>query len=250
MANYDGVVAKMERAEQHLTDFEAVLGPWVQAKPISFVSQPLTNGDGEDLFAHIDPPMPQELDLILGDCIHNFRSVLDHLAMTLALDNGADPYDRSISFPIFDDETNYRSNGVRSIRTLTVAAQTFIEELQPFKHPVPAWMLTELQSLDNRDKHRSLITHDLAQVATFHDPEGVHIAYATAPKFEEGSLIATVTYDSGYSGLKGVQPFIPLAITVERSNRIGFIEIQPFLRDQLLPHIANDIVAEAMQQFP
>jgi hypothetical protein len=250
MPNYDGVNAKMKRAEQHLADFEAVLGPWVGAKPVSFVSRPLANGSGEELLVHIDPPMPQELDLILGDCIHNLRSVLDHLAMTLAIANGADPYDRSISFPVFDEETNYRANGVRSIRTLTTAAQAFIEEQQPFKRSTNAWMLTELQSLDNRDKHRSLIAHEPTQIAAFDDPAGVKTTYAAAPRIEEGALFATVTYEASYTGPRGVQPLVPLAVTVERSNRIGFIEVQPFLRDQLLPYIANNIVGEAMRQFP
>ena len=258
-ADYSGVDLKIERADEHLRAFESELRVYVEANPITLEAK--SDPDPSRERFHIGPrnPLPPRLSLILGDCIHNLRSALDHLVMALALDNGADPDDNSIQFPICTEAAFFHGGQTRSgktvgprgrnqVRALRPAAQAFIEGLQPYNRGSNAWMLTELGHLDNVDKHRQLIEHTVEASALFRQP-GVQVEWMLPMELEAGAHIATVVYPTGYTGVK-VQPFFTAGITVKRSNGIGFTEAQPFVREQVLPYIRRDIVDEARRLFP
>jgi hypothetical protein len=267
MTDYVSVRAKFSRAEEHLKELESELRSWINSKPVSLVSAspPKThaNGTSEDLNVKVSIPLPASLSTIAGDCVHNFRSVLDHLAMALAIDNGADPYDSTISFPVCDTIDRFHGQPVRgvrpavpprgtggyAIRALRPAEQAFIEGLQPYNGKRGSSDLAELQHLDNRDKHRLILEPRLETLVTFAPPPGVTYDYAAGLTLEDGAYFATVTYEPGYSGVK-VQPPLSAGICVERSNRHGFLEIQRFLRSDILPFIRDEMVREAERRFP
>jgi hypothetical protein len=259
---------KRDRAVEHLEALEAVISSLIKGdpKPIRLVSQPNAEETREEFRVHIVSPIPPRVDLIFGDCVHNLRSALDHLAVALGVLNGADPNDDTISFPIRTSEAAFyrkyesgsrkgafaRSSGMHSIRALGPDAQAFIEGLQPYRRPDQLGVLWELQYLDNRDKHRSLNTHYFQTIATFEQadkPVGVSVEYGTL-SLEDGAHVATVLYPAGYQGMK-VHPMLSAAIGIGRSNRYppGSFHIIPgFLRDNLLP-VIDAILDEASKRF-
>lgn len=121
---------------------------------------------------------PAHWALLVGDCIHNLRSSLDHLAHSLAVLAQGDltpDQTRSVSFPVFRLKERFEDpkggSGRRKIKLLRPADQARIEELQPYNagnaavwgdmvgdgivHFLPPH-LDFIQEFDNIDKHRLL----------------------------------------------------------------------------------------------
>jgi hypothetical protein len=66
---------------------------------------------------------------------------------------------------------------------------------------------------------------------------------------EDGAHYATVTYPPGYAGPQE-KPNIAAGICVERSNGVGFLELQRYLRQELLPFVRVRVLGEAERQLP
>lgn len=155
----DGIWAKLVRAEEHLDTLDVELEAYWDSDPGKVVRQ----FDPDDAMVTIlslksrSPPL--RLSIIIGDCIHNLRSCLDHLAWQLVLAGGSIPTTRT-AFPIFKDAGDYERE-VRNGRTahrVPERALALIETLQPYHRrddPTihPLWVLRELSNID---KHRSL----------------------------------------------------------------------------------------------
>lgn len=267
MTNYESVRAKLSRAEHHLKELERELRSWIDSKPVSLVPdgppKPHAGGMRQDFNVKVSSPLPATLNVIAGDSIHNFRSALDHLAMAMSVGHGADPYDNTIAFPICGHPDNFygqpvrgvrparppRGTGGYAVRALRPAEQAFIEGLQPYNRKLGASNLTELQYLDNRDKHRFVLDPRIETLATFAPPPGVTFEYASSLRLEDGAYFVSVIYVPGYNGVQ-VQPPVTAGICVERSNRVGFLEIQRFFREELFPFVRDEIVSEAERRFP
>lgn len=120
-------------------------------------------------------PSNPDWGYIAGDCIHNLRTVLDHLVYqlaVLAVGNGlTDDEARSCMFPMHDNPDSFKSAAKRRIKLLRPGEQTRIAELQPFNAadpslwpPMPGYVpgiphgvplaLGALETLDVIDKHR------------------------------------------------------------------------------------------------
>jgi len=252
--------AKLDRAIEHIENFEREAGTWLQSQPLRSRIERIDVLTDES-YVEVVTPLPACLDTIFGDCVHNFRCVLDHVVMSLATANGADPEDSTIEFPVSStyrafygyDPNEVRKRtprwaGCNKIRKLDPEAQSFIEGLQPFRHVDASWVLTELQYLDNRDKHRRVISNYVEAVALLADPPGITTTYERRLRLSDGAHVATVKYAPGYSGPR-VHPGIPAAISVDRSNGMGWHDAQGFLRGELLPHIRDNILAEAERRF-
>src|SRR5208282_3088033 len=93
-------------------------------------------------------PIPQvQFALIIGDCIHNARTVLDYIAWRLA---GSRLADKTTMFPIYLTEPGF--DDVVRRRKLTDVfhpdALNAIREVQPYKRHPPErdhlWLLQEL----------------------------------------------------------------------------------------------------------
>jgi hypothetical protein len=104
------------------------------------------------------PPLILQL---IGDCLQNLRSCLDHLAYALALANKGSLTDAEavkIAFPIFCYVAGFEDRRMRKIANLSIAAQAVIKGLQPYytKNPT-SHLLWHLETLNNIDKHRRLL---------------------------------------------------------------------------------------------
>jgi hypothetical protein len=173
-ASLEGVELKLERAKDH---FEAL------AKSITaFLRDPDTysvvlqvNKERRPVLVMEDIKEPRpEWDVLIGDCVHNLRSALDHLAFQLMVGNTVASQQRefvnSSEFPIFLSGVKFHKlqrkgsrrgqpmndSGLHKIRGVSGAARTIIEGLQPYhrrKNPGTR-RLWELRELSNTDKHR------------------------------------------------------------------------------------------------
>jgi hypothetical protein len=150
----DGARLKLARAQEHINAFGEESVPYLNSKfcRLDFRDE----GDFRNVFLVVTEPPPIRLSAILGDCVHNIRASLDHLAWQLVIANQSTP-NSNTAFPIFASKDKYRDSIARITAGMKDTAITRIEELQPYhKGDVRQSLLWFLYELDNEDKHRAL----------------------------------------------------------------------------------------------
>jgi len=115
-------------------------------------------------------PVPSRVSLMVGDCIHNLRSVLDNLIWTLTECNGnaapktippfGDPW-RTIAFPLRSKpfpKTDFQTGAHERLWGIAPGAKDLVEWLQPYKRSdeTLAAALAYLEEFANMSKHRFL----------------------------------------------------------------------------------------------
>ena len=102
---------------------------------------------------------PAELSVLVGDCVHNLRSALDHLAYVLASGHSgplSPARARTSAFPLFKTGPEFRDRAAGMMAGMSRRARASIERLQPYhrRRCPPLWRLWMLHELSNIDKHR------------------------------------------------------------------------------------------------
>ncbi len=108
-------------------------------------------------------------------------------------------------------------------------------------------MLTELQYLDNLDKHRFVIESSIVP-AVLLGYEKIAVEWTQWPRVESGAYLATVLYPPGYEGVQ-VKPAFTADICVQRSNGVGFLPAVWFA-DQLVEYVERKVLSQAVVRFP
>jgi hypothetical protein len=137
---------KVERAKRHFDELSSIITTFV--KDAYAVS---TEGDGSTkrIKAQL-VALPNEVTLIVGDCIHNLRTSLDHMAVELS-------GNRDAHFPFGMNAETYKSSLVRNkIDRASPEIVTFFENLEPYPGGKDA-LLRDLHDLDIIDKHRLIV---------------------------------------------------------------------------------------------
>jgi len=146
--------AKLARACDHLEVFNREVREYFGSDPY-----PLTHEfdylDGlHRWYADMSAPLPDHWPALIGDCLQNLRSALDHLAWQFA---GAVPGDSRTQFPIFDDPDKFRKYGLGRIENITGHPHALIKWLQPYRradmtdHPIFL-----VQVFNAEDKHKAI----------------------------------------------------------------------------------------------
>jgi hypothetical protein len=152
---------KTRRARKHIRDLELEIRSFLESDPAPYVyaRQPVR------YYAVGVTEPPIEIALIAGDVLFNLRAALDHLAYQLALNRTSDEKILKVTaFPIYKDAETYEGNKQQRLSGLSVAAKTAIDEYRPYKGGNDTlWRLSEL---NNRDKHRILVT--VGSMVSFH----------------------------------------------------------------------------------
>lgn len=182
MADQPSWQRKFRRSEIHFEQLAGLVQRFLAASPYGAIEEIQEGPDGAVVHSWsgvIRERPPAEWSPIVGDCLNNLRSSLDHLAWGLAAETG-----RHTAFPIFGDESEYkRVTPGRHLKYVRKDAHEFIESLQPFRHVKgpTAHLLFLLDRLTNDDKHRELIGTEV----------GVAHIYVGAPAGEkaEGDLL-------------------------------------------------------------
>ena len=78
-----GCWAKIDRAAQHQTAFEAASAVWLETKPYEIRTNFEARTDEYITRLGKAPVVPLELSATIGDAIHNLRSALDHFVYRL-----------------------------------------------------------------------------------------------------------------------------------------------------------------------
>lgn len=160
---------KFSRAQVHLQQLTELVDAFLATQPYSAVEEvnEQDRSTGPNPFASVsrtfrgvirDKP-PSEWSPIIGDCLNNLRSSLDHMAWALANGEG-----RQTAFPIFTSSEEYkRVTPVRHLRYVREDAHTLIEGVQPYHHldGPEAHPLFLLDRLTNDDKHRELLATEV-----------------------------------------------------------------------------------------
>lgn len=158
----EGFQAKLRRADEHLSTLVDGITAYLDTQPylISFEVDAETGQNVAKAKANGEPPPVVEWGLLIGDCVHNMRSALDHLAWELA---GPEP-PRKTEFPIFHEvdefERTTKGGGLWKIEAIKDPhARALIKSVQPCYSDRPRRELHPLASLRdfaNIDKHRML----------------------------------------------------------------------------------------------
>jgi len=158
MADLSGVLAKLDRAEEHRQAFDDLLEDYIGSEPYTIYSEydPKTGWHTLRWHALRDPPL-ERLGLIFGDMISNLRTTLDYLVWQLVLAGGNRP-GRRTGFPVVRREKDWE---VQSRTALSGIEQRWVDEieaLQPYHHPDRPSIhpLAILDHVNNLNKHRFL----------------------------------------------------------------------------------------------
>lgn len=159
-----GFSLKLSRAEEHLKALQGEIEGFVQSDFYETVADRDYKGRLVARLKNVKQP-PAQLSLLIGDCVHNLRSSLDHLAYGLASTHTQPlpvDYAKTSAFPIFRTGPLYRRKGsagaAHKMRGMSGAARAAIQRTQPYhrrKDP-GLWFLWMLEELASIDKHRLL----------------------------------------------------------------------------------------------
>jgi len=165
------IAAKLTRANLHLAALNRLFSRWTKASVrVSDQREP----DGSYVVA-VEPIglISPGLGGVIGDCLYNWRSVLDHLAFALAIANLGEPLppqvERTSHFPVLGQEPKDRKKPLLGITGIRLEAQEAIEKMQPYQRGIrfrdhPLWMLNELANFDtHRAPHVALAAHIATQ---------------------------------------------------------------------------------------
>lgn len=152
-----GIDLKRKRAREHLNRLKSEVRRQLAVLDREGVIRE-TDPAGKYIWRLNAPPSGTDrASILVGDFVHNLRSVLDHIVWSLAGETNRRPLPE---WPIHESEgpgaDGFYPSGIMKIRTLPAPAKIIIESLQPYNGGNQP--LLNLQRLDNTDKHRRLLT--------------------------------------------------------------------------------------------
>ena len=209
MPSLDGPLTKLDRARQHLREFDRAADEFVTSEPRPYrgISETDSRDGGRVWRLKIERHPPDRLGLLVGDIIHNMRASLDHLVWQLALLTTPTPNART-EFPIYLDaqpassgRSAFKREGQAKIRDIPQTAQSVIESKQPYHasdpEHTPIWLL---HTLDIEDKHKLIPTLGVLATGALGFPEGVLTDHQTDSRggsaFEDGDMLLRVGAES------------------------------------------------------
>lgn len=204
----EGFRAKIGRAIEHLDALKKSIADFtVEGESYSVIKE-ANRESGEYIFrirVLKEPPLVQ-WSLIIGDCLHNLRSALDHLFIDLVLRKHPDPKtiknQRRIQFPLHSESSGFKGHKPQNEEWVGADALAIVERLQPFNHPKgPNFsILGFLHEFDITDKHRLLLPAiqimDKGEIhtKTVLNKTVTFDGHAVLMGFEDNAVIASLKY--------------------------------------------------------
>jgi hypothetical protein len=156
----DHVLEKIKRANTHIEEFQTALDAFKKTKPYQISGKRDTKTREFIYYVIKADPIPPDLSVISGDVLQNLRTALDYLIVSLIHAHSGPTADISkCGFPIFDevpttkDDESFFAGKVKGMKN---EAKELLRTLKPYKGGDDA--LWRLHALNNRDKHRLLLT--------------------------------------------------------------------------------------------
>jgi hypothetical protein len=158
----DPVRSKIFRAAEHYQSLVSALQRYGQNKPREILAKADSSVDcGVSVLTK--PAIPDQIPLMVGDCLQNLRSSLDYLAWELCRASNSVP-GKNHMFPICSNEANFSSALKRGrLAGIDKDAIEEIHGLQPYANGQDyqssnLWLLDEL---NNINKHRRILLAEL-----------------------------------------------------------------------------------------
>ncbi len=159
IAPFEASKLKLERAAEHLQEFNREAIAYLNSKPCAIVVEPFPGGLHEQMGtqswnARIRKAIPTKFSTLIGDAVHNLRSALDLLICDLVRINNKNP--DNVYFPFCSSAADLphairKRNVHRAGRDVVQA----IESLKPYKGGNVVLRL--IHDLDIADKHQALL---------------------------------------------------------------------------------------------
>jgi len=160
---------KVERAERQLEEVKSAMADYASRHPFRAVRARQPKDQRHiwlyrlEMTEEPDPMIP----VIIGECLYDLRSALDHLAVAIAPGSnrrsaafpieGTDPWEKDAAGAFVHDEGRRRSFTAK-IKGMPDEVVKMIKEAQPYQREHPELeTLGLLSSLQNADKHRQLV---------------------------------------------------------------------------------------------
>ena len=176
-----GARIKLERARSHLGEVRTAINDYLSTQPFR-VEHDFDQATGEEIRRlRIETPIPPSIAAVVGDCIHNARAALDHLACDAVMRNGS-PLLPQNQFPVANSVETLPQELERRLKGASAATIQFFCGLEPFRGATNE--LWRLHRLDIEDKHKLL----LPSVAT-------QPSFAMTTDLPEGSKFAITSLD-------------------------------------------------------
>lgn len=149
---------KVDRAQVHLDSLNGAVERFLKENCRAVIEFEAETNE-HVMSAQIDAQPPAYLSVVAGDCVHDLRSALSHLAFDLAQANSTGPLseaaEKGLDFPICESPESFRSQRNSRIKWIAPAAQELIEAMQPYQGD--DWRpLAFVHELNRVDKHRKL----------------------------------------------------------------------------------------------
>lgn len=175
-------ILKFQRATLHYNALKGEVANFFNADVPVVDFEP--DATQRDVLVRVRKPLPPEWGVLVGDCLYNLRSGLDHLISITSLKHGGSAEDTE--FPIFLDGKKYaevnrkgqptRGSGVAKIASLPKGAKAYIESIQPYNRtsgPLDLHPLWLLHTISNHDKHRMVDIVHAAIESGYVDVDGL-----------------------------------------------------------------------------
>lgn len=251
---------KLDRADYHLIEVAEKVTTYADSQSYRAVKVRPAKGEQNVWRCVLEvtgQPDPM-LAVVVGDVVHNARSALDHLVVSLV----PRKYRFNASFPIRHvDPRRLNAAGdvadkdglasfERAIRGLPPKAKALIERIQPYQADKPYFdALAVLSRLDNADKHRELtvIGRGLRDTLATVRIRGEVVLTQDGPGFrDDGTEVANFKLDGPQPPESEVEVEVSGAVCV--SMEVGSAEEMVKAAGQTgvfaLPSALNEVVAE------
>ncbi len=240
---------KLNRALEHFNNFNTLAQAWIESEAWAAVPECEIETRKHIVRLRVfEPPDDPRIPLLIGDCVHNLRAALDHLAYGLAIAvHGIDPppNEATTGFPITTRSAQFDGSLGTKIgpkKKMPDGLYDALEQLQPY--PGRDQHLWVIHELDNLDKHRF---------------PPVVAAIASVPHFYIGTLEVNYLSAPRTGPLEDGEPiieYIPIADSKEdfrfrAEMTIGFGEGTPVVQGGFVNHIVANVRSYVLRRvFP
>ncbi|MBI1329216.1 MAG: hypothetical protein GC166_04840 [Alphaproteobacteria bacterium] len=145
---------KLERAKEHIADLQSRFTAFQQTNAYTVSLDYDPNTGLAIINTKVSGDAPMTMAMVIGDCIHNLETALDHATWEIiGLDGGTQ--DRWTKFPTGKNKVDYDAscNGIKTPRQDT---KDFFVNLGAYEGG-PGWRLYSLHELDITDKHMIIV---------------------------------------------------------------------------------------------
>jgi hypothetical protein len=150
-----GAWAKHRQAAQHLQSYKDLFKDFIRSNNFAVLGSQRAGEQNPSLAP--DDVWP-EISCVVGDCVHNLRSALDHVAFAIGSLRLTDEQLRDLYFTIRPTRAAFDKATLRNpLPGMGADWKTFLEGVQPFQG-APYEALWALHELDKIDKHRLIFT--------------------------------------------------------------------------------------------